>query len=242
MRPKTALIRFSINHYKLVALVIALFILATGAFMPLVTIDADPENMLEKDEPVRAFHNESKRWFNLSDTIVLGIINERDPDDLSGVIEVDMVAQSLADHMSRQGPGSIKFEWLMSHPPETRDEARLIRDKALSNPLLKGQVISEDGKALCIHLPLTDKLLSYRVYEELNKKIKEINGDEEYHIAGLPVAESAIGVEMFNQMTFAEPLAMPVIFGLLFLFFRKLVPVILPMIVATVSVVSHWDL
>jgi predicted RND superfamily exporter protein len=213
MRLKAALIRFSINRYKLIALVIALFTLATGAFMPLVTIDTDPENMLERDEPVRVFHNESKRQFNLSETIVMGVINERDPDgvfnpatlkriyelteyaktlrwkdekrpdQLSGVIEVDMVAPSLVDHISQQGPGRIAFEWLMPRPPETREGARAIRDKALSNPLLKGQMISEDGKAICIYLPLTDKLLSYRVYTELKKKIKEIGGDECIQIA-----------------------------------------------------------
>lgn len=269
---KNAIIDFSIKRYRLVAIAIVLFTVLTGAFFPLITIDTDPENMLEKNEPVRAFHNESKKRFDLSDTIVLGVINELDPDgvfnpatlrrvyeiteyaktlrwkdekhpdEFSGVIEVDMVAPSLVDHLSQQAPGTIKFEWLMPHPPETREEAQAIRDKALSNPLLKGQMISEDGKALSIYLPLTDKLLSYRVYEELNKRIKEINGDEEYHIAGLPVAESAIGVEMFNQMTFAAPLTMLVIFGLLFLFFRKLVLVILPMIVATVSVVSALGL
>lgn len=269
---KNAIINFSIKRYRLVAIAIALFTVLTGAFFPLITIDTDPENMLEKTEPVRVFHNESKKRFDLSDTIVLGVINERDPDGVfnpetlrrvyelteyaktlrwkdelhpgqtSGVIEADMIAPSLVDHLSQQGPGTIRFEWLMPSPPETREEARAIRDKALSNPLLKGQMISEDGKALCIYLPLTDKLLSYRIYGELNKKIKEIDGDEEYHIAGLPVAESAIGVEMFNQMTFAAPLTMLVIFGLLYLFFRKWVLIILPMIVATVSVVSALGL
>lgn len=269
---KNAIIRFSVNRYKLVAIATVLFTLITGAFIPLITIDTDPENMLEKDEPVRVFHNESKKRFNLSETIVMGVIDEHNPDGVfnpatlrriyelteyaktlrwrdekhpgqsSGVIEVDMVAPSLADHLSQQGPGSIKFEWLMPRPPETREEALAVRDKALSNPLLKGQMISEDGKAICIYLPLTDKLLSYRIYRELNKKIKEIGGEEEYHIAGLPVAESAIGVEMLNQMTVAAPLTMIVIFGLLFLFFRKWVLIILPMIIATVSVISSLGL
>ena len=269
---KNAIIDFSIKRYRLVAVAIALLTVLTGSFFPQITIDTDPENMLEKTEPVRVFHNESKKRFDLSDAIVLGVINERDPDGVfnpetlrrvyelteyaktlrwtdelnpgqsSGVIETDMIAPSLIDHLSQQGPGAIKFEWLMPRPPETREEARAIRDKALSNPLLKGQMISEDGKALCIYLPLTDKLLSYRIYEELYKKIKEMDGDEEYHIAGLPVAESAIGVEMFKQMTFAAPLTMLVIFGLLFLFFRKWALIILPMIVATVSVVSALGL
>jgi predicted RND superfamily exporter protein len=269
---RNTIIQYSVDHYRLVTLAVVLFTLVTGAFIPLGTIDTDPENMLEKDEPVRLFHNETKKEFNLSEIVVVGIINEHDPDGVfnpatlrhvyeltefartlhwqdekhpdasTGVIEVDMVAPSLVDHMSQEGPGLIRFECLMPRPPATREEALAIRDKAFSNPLLKGQMISEDGKALCIYLPLTDKLSSYRIYEELNKKIKEIGGDEEYHIAGLPVAESAIGVEMFNQMTVAAPLTMVVILGLLLLFFRKWVLIILPMIIATVSVVSALGL
>ncbi len=271
-RFKDSLIDLSVKHYRLVAIAVVLFTLITGAFLPSVMIDTDPENMLERNEPVRVFHNESKKEFGLSETIVLGVINEHDPDGVfnpstlkrvyelteyaktlrwedkdhpghsSGVIEVDMVAPSLVDHMAQNGPGSIRFEWLMARPPETREEALAIRDKALSNPLLKGQMISEDGKALCIYLPLTDKLLSYRIYEELSRKIGEIGGNEEYHIAGLPVAESAIGVEMFKQMTIAAPLTMAVVLGLLLFFFRKWVLVILPLMIATVSVVSAMGL
>ena len=273
MKPiKNTLTSISVNHYKLVILLTALFTLLTGSFFPLVTLDTDPENMLEKDEPARVFHNEAKKQFNLSDIVVLGVVNEHDPNGVFnpttlmriheltefaktlrwqdkqhpeksiGVIEVDMVAPSLVDHMSQQGLGTIRFEWLMARPPKTKEEAIAIRDKALSNPLLKGRMVSDDGKAICIYLPLTDKLLSYRVYTELRKKIKEIGGNEAYHITGLPVAEGAIGVEMFTQMGTASPLAMVVIFGLLLLFFRKLVLIVLPMIIATVSIISSMGL
>ncbi len=271
-RPKEAVINLATNHYKLVAVAFAVITLITGAFFPLVVMDTDPENMLEKSEPVRVFHNETKERFNLSDIVVLGVINRNDPDGVfnpaslrriyaltnfakslrwrdsedpdrfEGVIEVDIIAPSVVDHMSQAGPGTIRFEWLMQEPPDSREEARAIRDKALSNPLLKGQMVSEDGKAICIYLPLTDKLLSYRVYTELRNQIAALGGEEEYHIIGLPVAESAVGVEMFKQMSTASPLAMIVILGLLLLFFRRWTLVILPMIVATVSIVSSMGL
>ena len=76
----------------------------------------------------------------------------------------------------------------------------------------------------------------------MREKIKEFNGDEEYHITGLPVAEGAIGVEMFTQMGVGSTLSMLVIFVLLFLFFRKWVLVILPMIIATVSILCTMGL
>ena len=98
------------------------------------------------------------------------------------------------------------------------------------------------GPSICLYLPLTGKDLSYKVYRELKKKIATLGGNEEYHITGLPVAEDTFGVEMFVQMAVSAPLAMLVIFILLLLFFRKLVLVISPMIVAIVSVISTMGL
>lgn len=269
---KNILIDFAIRRHRLVAIGILLFTLCTGAFFPWITMDTDPENMLEKTEPVRVFHNWSKKQFDLNDTIVVGVIMEEDPDGVfnpetlkriheltayaktlrwedpahpgqfSGVIEASMIAPSMVDHIHQQEPGTLRFDWLMPRPPETREEARSLRDRALSNPILKGQMVSEDGKALCLYLPLTDKMLSYRIYGRLQEKIRALGGGETYHIAGLPVTESAIGVEMFRQMTFAAPLTMAMIFGLLLLFFRKWVLILLPMIVATVAVIGALGL
>jgi len=72
----------------------------------------------------------------------------------------------------------------MKKPPSNQAQALEIRDKAMSNPLLKGTLVSEDGKAVCLYLPLTSKDLSYRVYNKLKEKIVTFHGDEQYHITG----------------------------------------------------------
>ncbi|MEF3698074.1 efflux RND transporter permease subunit [Desulfolutivibrio sp.] len=265
---KTSLIAFAVNHSKWVAAGLLAAMVFFATFFPNMTMDTDPENMLEPSEPVRIFHNAAKKQFDLSDTIVVGVIKENDPNGVftpqtltqvfeltrfaktlryedpkqpgktTGVIEVDMVAPSVVDHMHQAGPGTIAFEWLMPRPPTTEAEALAVRDKALSNPLLVGQMVSADGKALCLYLPLTDKLLSYDVYTALQEKIREFGGAEGWHIAGLPVAEGAIGVEMFSEMVIASPLTMLLIFGMLYAMFRKWSLVILPMLIATVTVVA----
>ncbi len=168
--------------------------------------------------------------------------DEKDPDKQIGVIEVDILAPSTVDHIGQGGPGVVKFEWLMKKPPTTQAEALEIRDKAMSNPLLKGTIVSEDGKAVCLYLPLTSKDLSHDVYRKLKKKIATFKGDEQYHITGLPVAEDTFGYEMFVQMAISAPMAMLVIFILMLVFFRKLVLVLAPMIVAMVSVISTMGL
>ncbi len=265
---RAALVNFAVDHAKWIAFGLVAIVGFFATFFPNMTMDTDPENMLETTEPVRVFHNAAKKRFDLSDTIVVGVTEENDPNGVftpqtlaqvfeltrfaatlryddpaqpgktTGVIEVDMVAPSMVDHMHQAGPGTIAFEWLMQRPPATQAEALAVRDKALSNPLLVGQMVSADGKALCLYLPLTDKLLSYDVYTALQGKIREFGGTQDWHIAGLPVAEGAIGVEMFSEMVIASPLTMALIFGLLYAMFRRWSLVVLPMLIATVTVAA----
>lgn len=237
-----------------------------------VKVDTDPENMLSADEPVRVYHHKMKEELSLHDMVVVGIVNEshpdgvfnpeslrkiyelteyaktlqwtdeKNPEEKVGVIAIDIIAPSTVDNMEQGGPGTVKFEWLMPSPPATREEALAVRTKAERIPFLQGTVISEDGKALCLYLPLTSKDLSYRVYSKLQEKIATFSGQEQYFITGLPVAEDTFGVEMFKQMAMSAPVAMVVIFLLMLFFFRKFILVVSPMIVAMVSVICTMGL
>src|SRR3972149_7802411 len=76
---KRKLTDYSLRHYKLVTAVMVVFTLSLGALMPKIKVDTDPENMLSQNEPVRVFHNRNKEQFELHDIVVLGIVNEKDP-------------------------------------------------------------------------------------------------------------------------------------------------------------------
>ena len=154
-----------------------------------------------------------------------------------GVVAADVIAPSTVDNIEQAGLGTVRFEWLMPKPPETQDEALAVRDKAKAIPFLDGTLVSDDGKALAIYLPLTRKDLAHRVSARLQEKIEALGGPEAFHITGLPVAEDTFGVEMFKQMAISAPLAMLVIFILLFVFFRKLLLIVQPLILAMVSVI-----
>lgn len=229
-------------------------------------IDTDPENMLSRDEPVRVFHNQMKKEFGQSDIVVVGIVNDSHPDGVfnpeslnriyqltnfaaslqwpvpgapdekAGVISVDMMAPSLVDNINQNGLGSVSFDWLMPHPPKDRDEAIAVRDKAMNIPTLYGTIVSEDGTAISLYLPLTEKHYSYQVREAILEKVSEWeNTEDQFHITGLPVAEDTFGVEMFLQMAISAPAAMVVIFILMWWFFKNARLVISPMLVAMAS-------
>jgi hypothetical protein len=235
-------------------------------------VDTDPENMLSEDEAVRVFHDRMKRALALYDMVVVGVVNEthpqgvfnpeslrrvydltqfaktlqwasrKNPAEREGVIEVDIIAPSTVDNIEQGGPGEVKFEWLMAQPPATDAEALAIRDKARRIPFLDGTLLSEDGKALALYLPLTSKDLSYRVYKSLRAEIAKLDGNDRYFITGLPVAEDTFGVEMFKQMAISAPVAMLIIFLLMLYFFRKLALILSPLIVAMATVVLTMGL
>ena len=228
-------------------------------------IDTDPENMLSPDEPVRVFHNAMKKKFAISDIIVVGIVNdkhpegvfnpeslkriyqlaqfsktlkwvdEKNPDNMVGVIGIDMIAPSMVDSIDQAGLGAVSFNWLMPQPPENMADALLVRDRALKIPTLNDTMVSKNGRAISLYLPISDKHLSFRIREQLLAKISQWqDSDDKFHITGLPVAEDVFGVEMFVQMAISAPAAMLVIFILMWVFFRNIQLITAPMIIAMV--------
>lgn len=237
-----------------------------------VAVDTDPENMLAHDEPVRIFHEENKKVFALYDMVVVGIVNESHPqgvfnkasmariDELTnfakglswpdeknpgvhrGVVDVDMIAPSLVDNIEQGGLGVVNFSWLMPQPPASDEEALQVRERAQKIPFLNGTLVSEDGKAIALYLPLTSKDLSYKVSEKIREYTANWPAEDQVHITGLPVAEDTFGVEMFLQMAISAPLAMLVIFLCLWWFFKRLILIASPMVLAMVSALSTMAL
>jgi len=232
-------------------------------------VDTDPENMLPADDDARVLHNRLKREMNLYDVMVVGVVNETHPDGIynpaslkrvhqlsefaarqrwrdadgeHGVVSVDMMAPSTVDDVGNSGPGTITFSWLMPEPPPDRETALALRDRIKRLPLMNASLASVDDRAIALYLPLTAKNVSYRVYQALLDRIAAFDGDDRFYISGLPVAEDSFGVEMFIQMAISAPLAMLVIFALLYYFFRNLTLIYAPMIVAMVSVIVTMSL
>lgn len=274
---------YALNHPKTISRVMVLFtVLVVGlAAIPnfvavpglhTLSVDTDPENMLSHDEAVRVFHDSNKQAFDLSDMVVVGVVNEQhpqgvfnkdslqkvfqltefarslrwpdadNPTEITGVVDVDIIAPSMVDNIQQGGLGVVSFDWLMKTPPDTDQQALLVRDRAQNIPFLNGTLVSENGKALAIYLPLTSKDMSYQVASALEDFVASWQGPEQIYITGLPVAEDTFGVEMFVQMAISAPLAMLLIFLLLWWFFKRLTLVVSPMIVAMVSSVVTMGL
>lgn len=250
---------------RTIYLFVALLTLGLGLQIPSIRIDTDPENMLPEGQPDRAFHNQTKKEFGLADAIVVGAVNDDDPEGIynvrslaaihdvsqeilkiDGVVRHDLMSLSVVDNVSQDGAGAISFEWLMHEAPQTGKQALAIRAAVERLPLLMNTLVSGDGKAAAIYVPIVSMDQSYRISREIEQIIEqslaESGATDSYYISGLPVAEDTFGYEMFVQMGISAPLAGLAIFLLMWFFFRNATLVVAPMIVAMVTVICTMGL
>ena len=255
------LILYALGHPKKIVILTAALVALSLMQFPRIKVDTDPENMLPDTAAVRVFHHDTKKEFGLYDMVVLGIVNDQHPQgvfnvatlgkiyaiteeikEIGGVIAREIVAPSTKDNIEQGDIGSVKFNWLMESPPKTQQEAVRIRQQAEDHPIFKGSVVSEDGKAIALYVPIERKDISYRVARELKKITGQYEGEEEYYVTGLPVAEDQFGGEMFKQMAISAPLAGLIIFLLMWFFFKSAQLVIAPMLVAVATVLITMGL
>ncbi|MCA1810303.1 MAG: MMPL family transporter, partial [Lentisphaerae bacterium] len=164
------------------------------------------------------------------------------PEGASAIIVPEIISPSVVDNLRQADLGRLKIEYLMEEPPTTRAEALRVRDDALANPLYRGTMVSEDGRALAIYIPLVDKTYSHNVANLVEILTAEWSGGDEVYITGQPVAQDTFGVEMLVQMATSAPLAALAIFLLLYAFFRRVSLILAPMVVAMLSVIFTMGL
>ncbi|WP_417222373.1 efflux RND transporter permease subunit [Amphritea sp.] len=257
---QTSLVNLSMNRPKWVFLGVLLLTLIAGLQIPSIQVDTDPENMLPADNEARVFHDHVKERFGLHDMIVVGVVNNSakgiyNPQSLAelqqlsdaivqmdGVVSQDLMSLDRVDNISQEGPGTIRFEWMMKQVPQDQAGVEQIRASVERLPLLNNTLVSGDGKAAGIYVPIIKKSESYRISGLIQNEIQTLSGSNEYYISGLPVAEDTFGVEMFLQMAISAPLAGLMIFILMWVFFRSLLLITAPMLVAMAAVIVTMGL
>ncbi len=249
---QTPLIRWAITHPRTVFWGLGLLTALFTALLPLIQIDTDPENMLPEDNAERVFHNQVQERFSMHDTLVVGMVHPdgiyqpglladlhsvtRYAEALEGVISPDVMSLASVDNITQGEQNTLRFEWMMRTPPETAREAEWIRAQVEDLPLLFDTLVSSDGKAASVYIPIEDKNRSYALSRDIRAHIDTLDSGAEWHVTGLPVAEDRFGHEMFVQMGISAPLAGLTIFLLLWVFFRNIPFILSPMIVAMATV------
>jgi len=134
-------------------------------------------------------------------------------------------------------------EKLIEEIPAEKNALAQLKSLALGNPLYARNIISEDARttAIVVELeasPSKDKTYKKDVLENISSLLQEDGFvDQTYYLSGLPVIEYFFAAYMKKDLSVFVPLMFVVITGILYLMFRQIKIVILPLICIIISLI-----
>jgi hypothetical protein len=251
-----SLVEFSVRRPKLV---VALTIALTLAFMtqfPRIRTDTNPKNMLPATSAVRVWNDEVDRTFALyEDTIVLGIARDGGVLNaatlgrvaritegilrIKGVAARDVTSFTTITNVTAEA-GVLKVAPLVADVPRTEQDLARLRRTLFENPLFVNRIVSEDGRTTAIYVPLEKGANGKAVADEIRRIAGRERGDEQYYVAGDPVARDTFGADMFTLMAIFAPIAGMVMLVVRYLMFRDLFLSVTLMMDAMISII--WSM
>lgn len=236
----------------LVVLAITLFF---GYHIPDVKFNNDAGDFIPPSDPDRIFDEEMQELFGNDDMIYIGLVvdNVYEPQVLAKVAELTALLEDVEGVESVDSLASINniegtIDGMDVYPfvdedelPETDEEAQKVREQIHKWDVLVNNLVSDDGKAttLAVQLePNAQVAAQEKVYHEVRQIIEEHKeAGESYHFSGGSTINVLLGVYMLDDLQRLLPIAFIVVAALLYLFFRTLNGVLLPLINVGIAVI-----
>ena len=124
--------------------------------------------------------------------------------------------------------------------PESPKDFQLLRNNILNNEMYKGSIVSEDETSTLIIFSLDNDSDVTTVAKNVIQKTEALNLPEKLYYIGSPMLVTYISDLMRKDLTNLLPLAFLVIAFILFLSFRSISGVLLPLLIAFISII--WSL
>ncbi|MBN1417058.1 MAG: RND family transporter [Bacteroidales bacterium] len=124
--------------------------------------------------------------------------------------------------------------------PTERSELDSLRNYVFSKDMYRGAIVSEDGTATVILFNLLHDADKETVAKEIRQKTQAMNLSETLYYGGLPFLLNDVTDLMLSDMARLLPFAFIIIALFLFISFRSLRGVVLPLLIAGISVI--WTL
>src|SRR5215470_7686396 len=247
-----------VDHPVVAAALLILLTVALALPIPRIEFDTSAEGLMVERDPARRYYDVTKRRFG-SDTLTVVLVKaenvftapvlqtiRRISDELDGVDGVTRV-ESLTTVKNIKGEASsLDVEPLVGPtiPSAPADLERIRRD-ALDNRVFVGNVVSRDGTAAAIIVYTdgkpADKQFNLRFSDNVDAILARASapGITAYQI-GTPLTKVVFAEYTRRDLVGLIPVSLVVLFLILFLAFRTLQGVVIPMVTGLVSIV--WAL
>lgn len=242
------------KHPLTVIILITAFSLVAIRGLFLLSVDTSTEGMILSGSPEHAAYLESTERFG-TDNITIVYVRDKDlftPDKIASLEELVysleeikgvVRAESLFSATNfRNSGGFLEVSPLIDWLPETREEAIEIRDNALANPILDGNLITGDGKGIAINLYVheegEDSDFNVEFSRTVDRVIEEKAGmfDSAFQL-GLSYTRRLISENIVSDQIKLVPLSILVLLLVLTVTMRSASGAVLPLITAGASVI-----
>ena len=250
----------AVVRYRILCLGLATVLTVASSFLAVkVTFDSDIEGWFLENDPSLVVYHEFLERFE-GDEYVLLVVEGEDvfsPEILRSVDSLTRAAGGLDSIHRVRSLTNIKVPLVVEDDmrvdklipilPETEDEARAVREKALANTLVRNFLVSGDGRASAVAFELKGRDLDFDKKVEVVSAIEELGnkqewGDARILLAGGPVLDRAFFEYSKRDFSLMGPLAFLMVIGILFLLFRNIVMTLVPIAVVTLTLIWTFGL
>ena len=237
-----------------------LIIIATGAFIPTLTIDSRSEAFLPDDDPALLYRDQVEETFGLKDPMVIAIVNKGEhgifnpqslqliqwlTDEVMKMPEINrdrVVSLATEDNITGDAEGMV-VEAFYKHPPKTQADADNMRKAVMDFPLYLGSLVARDGSATLIVTEVYDVNTAPKVYEKLLDLIEHApSHGEELHVAGDGAVSGYLVTYINADSARLVPISVVIITLLCILSFRTWRGVMIPTVIILSAAASALGL
>lgn len=222
--------------------------------IPRIRFEQDFEAFLPQDDPATiALHRAEERY---GDQKLFMVAVETDdtifkPETLKKLKEMEELFEQIPEVDEVRGPtnsqviyGSetaITVATALPEIPETPEELQAYKERVLGDRLLRGFVVSEDGKAAGILIRLkTGEEETVGVVNSVLEIAERYQGPERIYVGGMPRLNQFIAESMRKDLSVLFPVMILVIIIVLYLSFNSLRGVALSLVTVVLSAI--WEM
>jgi predicted RND superfamily exporter protein len=226
------LTRASIRHpWRAIAALLAVVALAAPGLLRL-ELRTDGHALVPPDHPVVRTDAGIREHFGLRDPIVV-LVETSHPKgiyNLDTLRRVQKLSEALAalegigpgnvlslayERRDRVYPGTLNFRPFLDPLPDTPELMETFRGDVAAAPIVRGTLVSYDGKAAAIHVgtPAHGRTVDrIGLYRRIAAAARPFEGDgHRISVAGAPVAEALLGTHILQDLALLLPLCLFVI-------------------------------
>jgi len=252
-----SIISYAAKHAAVVFITLVAITLFAVMELPNVQIQVSAQGLIAEDDPARQQYQHVLDTFGSSDSVAVIIrdenlfrlpllqLIEQANSRLSGLAFVEGVDSLFTLDNVTNVDGDIHFSPYLSPLPENEEALQTLREKALFNPFIKGNLLSSDATTMAINVRLkTGEALTFSDTEmvtQIDQAINPLRGQvDEVFAIGLPYVLGGLSDLILIDQQSVLPLSMLALLLVLFVTLRRPTAVVLPFLTAAMSVI--WTL